>query len=31
VLRVLGRRSDHAESVTRLVRFVLGAGGATAG
>jgi hypothetical protein len=23
VLRVLGRKADHAESVTRLVRFVL--------
>ncbi|CCE74107.1 TetR/AcrR family transcriptional regulator [Clavibacter nebraskensis] len=29
VLRVLGRKADHAESVTRLVRFVLGSGGAT--
>jgi AcrR family transcriptional regulator len=29
VLRVLGRKGDHAESVTRLVRFVLGAGAGT--
>lgn len=28
VLRSLGREGDHAESVTRLVRFVLGSGGA---
>jgi AcrR family transcriptional regulator len=30
VLRILGRRSDHAESVTRLVRFVLGSSARTA-
>jgi AcrR family transcriptional regulator len=30
VLRVLGRKADHAESVTRLVRFVLGSSARTA-